>query len=101
MQQSVDPSTLQAALGAAPVAVGSLPAGARARLCAIHGGRQLERKLAALGLRVGSEFRVEHRRGRGLVVSAGPSRIALGGGIVEKLLATPLADATTGPASAD
>jgi len=70
--------------------LGRLPPGVSARLEAIQGGRQLQRKLGALGLRVGSELRVEHRRGRGLVVAAGASRVALGGGIVDKLLVVPL-----------
>lgn len=102
MQQSVIPPILQAAVGDEPVLLGSLPAGARARLSAIHGGRQLERKLSALGLRVGSEFRIEHRRGRGLVLAVGASRLALGGGIVDKLVAAPLTDeGLTGTAPAD
>ena len=54
------------------------------------GGRELVRKLLALGLRIGSEIRVEHHRGRGLVVSAGAARVALVGGIVEKLMVVPL-----------
>jgi ferrous iron transport protein A len=68
-----------------------MPPGTTARLVEIRGGRHLQRKLGALGLRVGSELRIEHRRGRGLVVSAGASRIALGGGIVDQLLVLPLA----------
>jgi ferrous iron transport protein A len=68
----------------------TLPVGAEARIVRIEGGRELARKLLGLGLRVGSEIRIEHHRGRGLVVSAGATRVALGGGIVEKLLVTPL-----------
>ncbi len=67
-----------------------LPVGRRARIVEIHGGRELVRKLLALGLRIGSEIRVEHHRGRGLVVSAGAARVALGGGIVEKVMVVPL-----------
>lgn len=73
-----------------PMRLDALPLGAAALLAEIRGGRHLQRKLGALGLRVGSELRVEHRRGRGLVVAAGASRIALGGGIVDKLLVVPL-----------
>ena len=68
----------------------AVPVGRRARIIDIHGGRELVRKLLALGLRIGSEVRVEHHRGRGLVVSAGAARVALGGGIVEKLMVVPL-----------
>jgi ferrous iron transport protein A len=78
----------------------ALPVGARARIAEIHGGRELVRKLLALGLRIGSEIRVEHHRGRGLVVSAGAARVALGGGVVEKLMVVPL-DAGIGNAPLD
>jgi ferrous iron transport protein A len=77
-----------------------LAPGSWARIAAINGGRELSRKLLGLGLRVGTEVRVEHRRGRGLVVSAGATRIALGGGIVEKLQVVPLASGAAGSAAA-
>jgi ferrous iron transport protein B len=73
-----------------PTPLGLLPTGTQARIVEIHGGREMIRKLLALGLRVGSDIRVEHHRGRGLVVSSGAARVALGGGIVEKLLVVPL-----------
>lgn len=62
-----------------------LPLGAYARITAIEGGRDMTRRLLALGLRPGSEIRVEHHRGRGRVLAVGPTRVALGGGMVEKL----------------
>lgn len=68
-----------------PQTLAELPIGALAVITNIHGGRELQRKLSGLGIRVGSRVRVEHRRGSGLVVSAGSTRIALGGGIVDKL----------------
>jgi ferrous iron transport protein A len=71
--------------------------GSRARIVEIRGGRELVRKLLALGLRIGSEIRVDHHRGRGLVVSAGTTRVALGGGVVEKLVAVPLPGAPEAP----
>lgn len=66
-----------------------LPAGQPARLAEIRGGRGLERRLLGLGLRIGSPVIVLHRRGRGLVLASGDTRIALGGGVVEKLWAQP------------
>jgi len=72
-----------------PLPLADLAPGMSGRIVAVLGGRELSRKLLGLGLRVGSEVRVEHRRGRGLVVSAGETRIALGGSIVEKLLVEP------------
>ncbi|WP_295542889.1 FeoA family protein [uncultured Thiohalocapsa sp.] len=89
MQQPVSP-TINSVLRPDAVDLGRLPPGVTARLEAIQGGRHLQRKLSALGLRVGSELRVEHRRGRGLVVAAGASRVALGSGIVDKLVVVPL-----------
>lgn len=70
---------------ACPLTLAQLKIGASALITEIRGGRELHRKLSGLGIRVGTRVRVEHRRGTGLVVSAGSTRIALGGGIVDKL----------------
>jgi len=67
-----------------------LPIGAPACIAEIRGGRQLARRLLSLGLRVGSEITILHHRGRGVVLSTGDARVALGGGIVEKLVVEPL-----------
>ena len=67
-----------------------LPIGAPARIAEIRGGRQLVRRLLGLGLRVGSEVVVLHHRGGGVVLSTGDARVALGGGIAEKLSIEPL-----------
>lgn len=67
-----------------------LPQGSRGRVCAIHGGRQLAHRLRGLGLRVGSEVEMLHRRGQGVVISIGETRVALGAGVAEKLLIEPL-----------
>jgi ferrous iron transport protein A len=71
----------------------NLPVGGSARITAILGGRNLHRRLLGLGLRVGSKVNVLHHRGRGVVVSSSGNRIALGGGVVEKLLVEPLSSA--------
>jgi ferrous iron transport protein A len=63
------------------------PAGIRVRLVSIAGGRQLARRLLALGLSVGSELEVLHHRGHGVVVARDGNRVALGGGVAEHLLA--------------
>jgi ferrous iron transport protein A len=82
-----------------PVPLAELPIGAPARIAEIRGGRQLARRLLALGLRVGSEVLVLHHRGSGLVISHGDTRVALGGGIVEKLWVEPLMGLPAAPAS--
>jgi len=68
-----------------------LPVGTLARIAEICGGQQLTRRLLGLGLRVGSKVAVLHHRRRGVVLSTGDTRIALGGGVVEKLLVEPVA----------
>ncbi len=72
------------------VPLSQLSTGRSGRLAEIQGGRQLTRRLLALGLRIGSEIQVLHRRGTGVVVLHGGTRIALGGGIAEKLRVVPL-----------
>ncbi len=73
------------------IALAQLPPGARARIAEIQGGRELTRRLLGLGLRIGSEVELLHQRGRGVVVASAGNRIALGGGVAEKLLTEPLA----------
>lgn len=63
------------------------PVGKKVRLVAINGGRQLTRRLLALGLTLGTEVEVLHHRGRGVVVGQQGNRVALGRGIAEKLRA--------------
>ena len=62
-----------------------LPVGEAAHIAEIHGGRALTRRLLGLGLRVGSPVTVLHHRGQGVVLSNGETRVALGGGVAEKL----------------
>lgn len=64
--------------------------GKRVRITAIHGDRMLSRRLLSLGLRIGSELEILHHRGRGVVVGNSGNRVALGAGIADKLLVTPL-----------
>jgi ferrous iron transport protein A len=61
------------------------PVGQRVRLVAIDGGRQLTLRLLSLGLTLGSEVEILHHRGRGVVVAKQGNRVALGGGIADKL----------------
>ena len=68
----------------------ALSAGSLARIAEIRGGRGLTHKLLGLGLRVGSQVSVLHRRGRGLVLSSAETRVAIGGGIADQLLVEPL-----------
>jgi len=58
--------------------LGALRIGDTARVAGVRGGRSTVRRLTALGLRVGSEITVSQRRGNGVVVISGNTRIALG-----------------------
>lgn len=66
------------------------PVGQKVKMVAISGGKQLTRRLLALGLTVGSELEVLHHRGRGVVVAKQGNRVALGKGIAEKIHAVKL-----------
>lgn len=79
-----------------------LPIGSHARVLHIQGGKELHRKLLALGLRVGSEINLLQYRNRGVVIATqAGTRLALGGGIAEKLLMQPFTPATDGADSTE
>jgi len=63
----------------------NIDAGVRVRIAHIKGGRDLIRRLLSLGLREGVEVDVLQRRGRGVVVAHAGTRVAIGGGIANKL----------------
>jgi ferrous iron transport protein A len=77
---------------AAALPLVEMPLGSRVRIAALRGGREMGRRLLGLGLRVGSEVEILHRRGGGVVVSTGENRIALGAGVAERILAEPLGE---------
>jgi ferrous iron transport protein A len=74
----------------ATVVLARLPVGSRVRIERILGGRLLVHRLLGLGLRVGSEVELTHRRGGGVVLASAGTRVALGAGVAEKLLVQPL-----------
>lgn len=63
------------------------PVGQRLRLVGVEGGEQLRRRLLALGLSVGDEVEVVHRRNGGVVLARDGNRVALGNGVAQKVLA--------------
>ena len=63
----------------------TIPAGSKVRLDSIDGGRQLRRRLLSLGLALGNELEVLHRRRGGVVVARDGNRVALGKGIAHHL----------------
>jgi ferrous iron transport protein A len=60
--------------------------GVPVRVVAFRGGAGLARRVAEIGLNVGSELIVRHRQGGGLVVSRDGVRFAVGGGIAQKIM---------------
>lgn len=60
-----------------PKSLDCLPVGSEARISAINAPRQLRHRLLGLGLHPGESLRVLQRRGNGLVVAVGGSRVAL------------------------
>jgi len=76
----------------------ALPAGASARIAEIRGGGALSHKLLGLGLGVGREVCVLHQRGCGLVVSSAQTRVAIGGGIADRLWVAAVMPAAVMPA---
>jgi ferrous iron transport protein A len=75
------------------IVLAKLPVGSHVRIEQILGGRLLVHRLLGLGLRVGSEVELTHRRGGGVVLANAGTRVALGAGVAEKLLVTPLTPA--------
>ena len=63
-----------------------LAIGDTARVIEIHGGKNMTRRLMGLGLKVGSSVTVLHRRGEGVVVGEGGNRIAIGGGVANRVM---------------
>lgn len=65
--------------------------GERVHIVALRAGRSLDRRLADLGLHVGTELSVRQRQpGGGVVVSREGTRVALGGGMAHKILVAKL-----------
>ncbi|MBV2122194.1 MAG: ferrous iron transport protein A [Candidatus Thiodiazotropha sp. (ex Ctena orbiculata)] len=75
------------------IKLSGLPVGSRGTIKQVMGGRQLVHRLLSLGLRVGSEIEIVQHRGSGVVVACQGNRVALGGGVADKLLLNPI-DAT-------
>mgnify|MGYP006298794903 CR=1 FL=1 len=73
-----------------PFALAMAAEGQQVRIVALQSGRNLDRRLADIGLNVGSEVSVVQRQGSGLVIARDSVRIALGGGMAMKVLVVPV-----------
>lgn len=65
----------------------SIEVGARVRIAALLAGRGLAERIADMGLPVGSEIEIVQRQSGGrLIVAREFARVALGGGMAQKIL---------------
>ncbi|WLQ15937.1 FeoA family protein [Hahella aquimaris] len=58
----------------------------RVKVHLLRGGKNLEMRLTSLGLNVGCELTVLHRKGADLVVVRADTRLALGAGMAQKIM---------------
>ena len=72
-----------------PFALGMASEGQSVRIVALRAGRNLDRRLADLGLNIGSQLRVVQRQGGGLVIARDAARVAVGAGMAMKILVVP------------
>jgi ferrous iron transport protein A len=63
-----------------------IPVGQKVCLISVNGGRDITKRLLALGLAIGNEVEVLQHRGRGVVVAKGGNRVALGEGVAQMLV---------------
>jgi ferrous iron transport protein A len=70
----------------APFPLAAAQEGEPLRIHLLRGGKNLEMRLTALGLNVGSELTVSQRNGGSLVVLRGETRIALGAGMAHRII---------------
>ena len=69
-----------------------VPPGRRVRITSFAGGRMVRSRLASLGLNLGREV-VIIQNNRGLImVGVNGGRVALGRGVSQKIMTTPLAE---------
>jgi len=70
--------------------LGQVPSGKRVRITGYQGGRMLRARLLALGLNLGREVDIlQNNRGL-IIVGLNGGRVALGRGISQKILTTPV-----------
>jgi len=66
--------------------LGKAPLSVPLRIMAVRAGKTLEKRLISMGMPLGTEVEVLYRRGGSVVLVVGTSRIALGAGMVSKIM---------------
>lgn len=72
-----------------PFALALAGEGQPLRIVALQAGRNLDRRLADLGLNIGSQVTVVQRQGAGIVVARDTGRVAVGAGMAMKIMVVP------------
>ncbi len=72
-----------------PYALAMATEGQPLRIVSLRAGRNMDRRLADLGLNIGSKISVVQRQGGGLIVARDASRVAVGAGMAMKILVVP------------
>lgn len=72
-----------------PFALGLAAEGQPLQIVSLRAGRNLDRRLADLGLNIGSRISVVQRQGGGLVIARDAVRVAVGAGMAMKIFVVP------------
>ena len=71
--------------------LGKAPSGTPLRVAAMDGGQAFRMRLAAMGIRIGTELQVVQRQAAGpLIVALRGTRIAIGRGMLDRIHVTPV-----------
>jgi ferrous iron transport protein A len=85
-----DLNTRVGVVGPLEQSLAEIPSGQRVRITGHRGGRMLRARLLAMGLNLGREMEIlQNNRGL-IIVGINGSRVALGRGISQKILAEPV-----------
>jgi ferrous iron transport protein A len=66
--------------------LGKASVGVPLRITAVRAGKTLEKRMISMGMPLGTEIEILYRRGGSVVLVVGSSRIALGMGMVSKIM---------------
>ena len=66
--------------------LGQAPMTIPLRITAVRAGKKLEKRMISMGMPLGTEIEILYRRGGSVVLVVGTSRIALGAGMVSKIM---------------
>ena len=86
-ERSDPPGTAGEERAARPFPLAMATEGDEVRIVGLRGGRGLDKRLTGIGLNVDSVLRIIQRRpGGALIVARGETRVALGGGMSQKIM---------------